>query len=66
MGIGIGIGAEIFFSETETFFFFFQNFSNFFHVFLLARGILISKNLKLNTDLQNLFKNLENLAANLV
>ena len=66
MGIGIGIGAEIFFSETETFFFFFQNFSIFFYVFLLARGILISKNLKLNTDLQNLFKNLENLAANLV
>ena len=74
-----GIGAEfrpklwvsVSVSEPKFFFpkpklFFFQNFSNFFHVFLLARGMLISKNLKLNTDLQNLFKNLENLAANLV
>ena len=39
MGIGIGIGAEVFFSETETFFFFFQNFYKFFHVFLLPRQI---------------------------
>ena len=35
MGIGISIGAEIFFSETETFFFF--KFFKFFHVFLLPR-----------------------------
>ena len=38
--IGIGFGAENFFSETETFFF--QNFSKFFkffHVFMLPRGI---------------------------
>ena len=57
---------KFFFPKPKLFFFFFKNFSNFFYVFLLARGILISKNLKLNTDLQNLFKNLENLAANLV
>ena len=38
--VGIGFGAETFFSETETFFFKnFQKFSIFFHVFLLTRGI---------------------------
>ena len=63
---GISIGGEFFFSKTETFFLFFSKIFKFFHVFLLPRGILVFKNLKLNTNLQKLPKNLENLAANLV
>ena len=35
ISIGIGIGAEIFFSETETFFF--SIFFKFLHVFLLPK-----------------------------
>ena len=61
--VSVTVWAEsigISFPETETFF------SIFFHVFLLLRGIQVLKNLKLNTDLQKLFKKLENLAANLV
>ena len=51
MGIGIGIGAEFFFAETETFFFFFFENFQIFHVFPLFN------NLKLNTEVQKLFKN---------
>ena len=46
----VGIGAEIFFSETETFF------SNFTHFFLILGGVLVLRSFKVNLALQKILK----------